>query len=134
MNAIKDIEGRGDIVWLVDNFYAKVREDALLAPVFALRIPGSWDAHLETMYNFWNMAIFGVRDYQGNPFSKHVTLPLEGEHFDRWLLLFFATLDARFQGPISDDVRRKARGIAETFQARLNIRPYDPDCKFHLQH
>ncbi|PUZ25582.1 globin [Chitinophaga parva] len=125
MHMLKDIEGREDIVWLVDNFYAKVREDALLAPVFASRIHDTWDAHLETMYNFWNMAIFGVRDYQGNPFSRHVTLPLEGEHFNRWLQLFSATLDERFAGPVTDDVRRKAHGIAATFQARMNIRPQD---------
>ncbi len=127
MQAVKDIEGRQDIQWLVYHFYRKVQEDALLAPVFALRIQDNWDTHLETMYKFWDMAIFGVREYQGHPFAKHITLPLEARHFERWLQLFSATLDENFQGPVANDTRRRAAGIAASFQARLRIRPgYQP--------
>ena len=123
MSATKDLSSIDDIKWLVDTFYGKVRADALLSPMFSLRIGNDWEPHLQTMYKFWNMAIFGVHDYVGNPFSKHITLPLEGEHFARWLTLFFQTLEEGFQGPVADDTRRKANGIAQTFQARLHIQP-----------
>lgn len=126
MAALKDITTPDDIKHLVDTFYAKVREDALLSPVFALRIGAHWGPHLEIMYKFWNMAIFGMRDYTGHPFSKHITLPLEGEHFERWLHLFYETLDDNFQGQTADDTRRKAGGIAQTFQAKLHIGPFAP--------
>jgi hemoglobin len=38
---------------LVHSFYAKIREDALLAPVFDARIR-DWDLHLQRMCAFWS--------------------------------------------------------------------------------
>ncbi len=38
---------------LVHNFYAKVRSDPLLGPIFEPRIT-DWTAHLERMVAFWS--------------------------------------------------------------------------------
>jgi len=48
---------------LVDAFYAKVRVDPELAPIFERAILGNWDSHLATMYDFWSsvMLISGSR-------------------------------------------------------------------------
>ncbi|MDR8085601.1 globin, partial [Acinetobacter baumannii] len=44
---------RPALVLLVDTFYAEVRRDALLGPVFADAIPdGAWDHHKERMVSF----------------------------------------------------------------------------------
>ncbi len=116
---MKDIEDINDIKLLVDEFYAKVRKDDLLAPVFALRIKGDWQPHLDTMYRFWNAALFQVREYVGNPFSKHAKLPIDGPHFERWIKLFYETLDEHFTGPVADEAKSRSMVMAVTFYQRL---------------
>jgi hemoglobin len=115
---MKDIENIEDIKIMVDEFYLKVRKDDLLAPVFALRIT-DWQPHMSTMYRFWNAALFQVREYTGNPFAKHVALPLEGPHFEQWINLFYETLDDHFAGPVADDAKRRAMIMANTFYQRM---------------
>ena len=65
-------------------FYAKVRTDALLAPVFDARIK-DWEPHLQQMYAFWSSVALMTRRPRGTPMPKH--LPLCAEHFDRWLVV-----------------------------------------------
>lgn len=78
------------IVRLVDGFYARVREDTLLAPVFEERISG-WQPHLDRMYAFWSSVVLLTGRYHGRPMPMHATLPVSGAHFDRWLALFGQT-------------------------------------------
>jgi len=118
----KDITNSEDIKILVDAFYDKVREDKILAPIFKSKIPGDWGPHLETMYKFWNTALFNVREYKGNPFVKHLTLPLSQEHFDRWINLFYQTIDAQFEGALADDAKRRSMIMAHTFYNRMQIK------------
>jgi hemoglobin len=72
---------------LVHGFYAKVREDALLGPIFAARVE-DWPVHLARMCRFWSSVMLMSGTYHGNPMIKHVPLPIDAEHFDRWLELF----------------------------------------------
>ena len=78
------------IAALVHGFYARVREDALLAPVFAPRI-ADWDAHLARMCAFWSSVVLLSGRYHGRPMDRHLPLPVTGRHFDRWLELFEET-------------------------------------------
>ncbi len=116
-----DITRPEDIRILVDQFYNKVRQDDLLAPIFATRIT-DWQPHLDTMYNFWNMALFGTKEYIGNPFSKHVDLPVESTHFNRWLYLFMETLNQSFEGPVAAEAMQKASTVARIFLSRISQR------------
>lgn len=113
-----DIEGAEDIKWLVDWFYSKVQKDDLLGPVFSARI-SDWEPHLQTMYSFWDMALFGTKGYTGNPFSKHVDLPVAPEHFNRWLHLFLETITERFDGPVAAEAMQKASTVARIFLSRI---------------
>jgi hemoglobin len=118
MSQHPDITGPEDIKKLVDNFYNKVRRDDVLAPVFAIRIT-DWQPHLDTMYNFWNMAIFGKKEYTGNPFPKHMDLPIESAHFNRWLYHFMETLNESFEGPVATEAMQKASTVARIFLSRI---------------
>jgi len=81
---MEDIRDKEDIKTFVDAFYNKVRTDDLLGPVFNARIEeGAWGTHLERMYDFWNTVLFAAREYRGNPFSKHATLPIDAAHFNQ---------------------------------------------------
>jgi hemoglobin len=114
------IETRSDIEILVNKFYDKVKIDALLAPVFA---HVDWPHHLPIMYNFWSSMLLGDQSYQGNPFHKHVPLPLQAQHFDQWLNLFEATVDENFEGDRAQEVKDRARSIARVFQHKLGLFP-----------
>ena len=57
---------------LVDAFYAKVRINPELAPIFARAIPGDWQPHLTKMYAFWSSVMLTTGRYKGNPVSKHL--------------------------------------------------------------
>lgn len=75
---------------LVHRFYARVRADAVFAPVFEARI-ADWPAHLERMVAFWSSVALMTGRYHGAPMPAHVTLPVTSAHFDRWLALFRQT-------------------------------------------
>lgn len=77
---------------VVDRFYGKIRQDALLGPIFAQRIE-DWDVHLPRMKAFWRSVLHNSGEFSGNPMRKHVVIEgLEERHFAHWLELFYATL------------------------------------------
>ncbi len=78
------------IAKLVHAFYDKVRQDALLGPVFATKVT-DWDSHLARMCAFWASVVMSSGDYRGQPMPKHVVLPIDARHFDHWLSLFTQT-------------------------------------------
>jgi hemoglobin len=75
---------------LVRGFYVKVRSDAVLAPVFDSKIE-DWEPHLAQMCAFWSSVALMSGRYHGTPMVKHAPLPVDADHFDRWLELFEAT-------------------------------------------
>jgi truncated hemoglobin YjbI len=80
------------IVQLVDTFYARVREDAVLGPVFEEKLAGHWHEHMPRMHAFWTKVLLDTGEFQGNVFGKHMVLSgIEREHFVRWLTLFRMT-------------------------------------------
>ena len=78
------------IARLVDAFYDRVRADPLIGPVFADRI-SDWGPHLAQMRLFWSSVALMSGAYHGRPMPKHLPLPVDARHFDRWLELFEAT-------------------------------------------
>jgi truncated hemoglobin YjbI len=71
---------------LVRGFYAKVRSDPALAPIFDARIQ-NWEPHLQKMCAFWSSVTLMSGRYHGTPMVKHMPLPVDACHFDRWLEL-----------------------------------------------
>ena len=120
---VSDIEGEEDIQQLVDSFYETIREDDLLGPVFNDRVD-DWSKHLTTMYAFWGHMLFGQKGYQGNPMAKHLDLPVDHQHFARWVELFIETVDKQFAGKKAEQAKGAAQSIAHTFQIRMGINPF----------
>jgi len=121
-----DIESQTSIRFMVDSFYKLVRQDELIGPIFEEKV-GDWDAHLPTMYQFWERLLFGTGDYNGNPFQKHVNLPVESAHFTRWIKLFIQIVDENFIGLKAEEAKRFARNVAGTFQLKMGITPENFD-------
>ncbi|MFT2007054.1 group III truncated hemoglobin [Pontibacter sp. 13R65] len=112
---MRDIESEADIKLLVDNFYEQVNTDELLSPVFNEFAKINWDTHLPVMYSFWSTVLFGSVAYKGQPFPKHLRLPIGKAHFERWVLMFTATVDKLFAGARAEDIKFKAKSIAPYF-------------------
>jgi hemoglobin len=119
IEARKDIHSAEDIKVMVDAFYEKVNADPLLSPVFNAVAQVNWETHLPVMYSFWAKLLFGDLTYQGQPFPKHLPLPVREAHFERWLLLFKQTVDELFVGSRAEEAKSKATSIANIFKVRI---------------
>jgi hemoglobin len=101
------------ITALVHGFYADVRADPLLGPVFTQAIGAHWDAHLARMVDFWSTVALGSKRYRGNVAARH--LALEGitpAHFAAWVRLWAEHTDARFPPAIAQQLQQTAHGVA----------------------
>jgi hemoglobin len=123
-----DIQNRKDIELLVNSFYSKVNQDSLLSPVFNETAAVNWEKHLPIMYDFWSTMLLGDKSYRGNPFMKHIPLPINKLHFEKWLSLFLQTVDEHFAGDVAEEAKIRARNIAGVFQFKLaHIHAGNPD-------
>tara|TARA_R100000935_G_scaffold15425_2_gene30814 strand:+ start:37660 stop:38046 length:387 start_codon:yes stop_codon:yes gene_type:complete len=127
---VKTIENREDISFLVHSFYAKVRKDSLLGPIFNSHIPEEkWPEHLEKLTDFWETNLFGIAKFKGSPTQKHVNVDrnlnhtVGQNHFGQWLNLWFETIDILFEGQLAQNAKEAARRMAHgQFMAIWNHR------------
>lgn len=121
---LKNIDGRADIQTLVNKFYQKVTNDDLLSPIFNEVAQVDWDHHLPKMYDFWENILFGTANFSGNPMDKHIQLsrqtPLTQAHFNRWLALFYETVDNHFEGGKASEAKQRAQSIAKLMEHKVN--------------
>ncbi len=102
---------------LVRAFYGRARADALLGPVFASRIADDeWEPHIERINAFWSSVALMTGQYHGRPMQLHVGLPVDGEHFDRWLALWIETARDVCPPVAADHFIEKARMIAQSLE------------------
>lgn len=100
---------------LVETFYARVRDDALIGPIFAERIE-DWGPHLAQMKLFWSSVALSTGVYEGRPMPKHLPLPIDAGHFDRWLALFEETTREVCPPVATAHFMERARRIAESLE------------------
>lgn len=100
---------------LVEGFYARVRSDAMIGPIFAERIT-DWGPHLAQMKLFWSSVALATGLYQGRPMPKHLPLPIDARHFDRWLELFRQTARALCPPVAADHFIERAERIAQSLE------------------
>lgn len=102
---------------LVHTFYERVRDDAMLQPIFDLKIaPDAWPRHLERMTDFWSSVLLGSQTYVGQPMAKHAALvdavpDFGAPYFKRWLELFETTTRGLFAPHLADEVMLRARNM-----------------------
>jgi hemoglobin len=106
---------------LVERFYAKVRLDPEIGPIFQEAIH-NWDAHISLLKDFWSTVLLTTGRYKGNPLLAHFPLPVEESHFARWLTLFSETANEEMPAPQAAIVARKAELIAMNMKRVLASR------------
>jgi hemoglobin len=121
---VRDTVTEDGIRDLVDVFYARIRSDPELGPIFADAIPGDWGPHLATMRDFWSSLTLTSGRYKGNPLAVHRRIEgMEPHLFDRWLVLFSETCGELFTSDLAAAFVDKATRIAESFKLGLFYRP-----------
>lgn len=118
---MKDIETREDLEHLLTEFYKIATKDAEIGHHFdGLDLA----AHLPVIVDFWEKLLFGKPVYFGNPMIVHQKLhekfPLKLEHFQRWIEIFGATIDAHFSGEQAENAKLRAKMIAHSLNQNLN--------------
>lgn len=108
---------------LVDRFYAKVRQDEVLGPVFNAAVH-DWDEHLEKLSAFWSSVMLTSGRYKGNPMAAHLkhAATIRPAMFDRWLQLWRETADETLNEAGAAGVVAKAERIAESLQLGMFFR------------
>jgi hemoglobin len=113
---------------LVRAFYARVRQDARLGPIFEHHVADNWEPHLEKMTDFWCSVILKTGAYQGRPVPAHLKLEEVVEaDFEIWLGHFRQTARALCPPEVAavfiDRAERIARSLSLAMFFRLPQRP-----------
>jgi hemoglobin len=121
-----DLCTEAEVADLVDAFYARVREDALLGPFFERHV-ADWSRHLPKMIDFWSSALRGSKRYRGTPMPVHCALPgLTDAMFEHWLDLFLDTARTRPNRAMAERAVELSRRIADSLWYGYQLHR-DPD-------
>jgi len=108
---------------LVAAFYARVRADAELGPIFNDAID-DWPEHLDKLTDFWSSVMLTSGRYKGQPVPAHVKHKsrITPELFDRWLGLWAQTTDELMEPDAALQLQAKAARIAESLKLAMFFR------------
>lgn len=114
---------------LVTLFYARVREDAELGPVFNDAV-ADWPEHLDKLAAFWSSVMLTTGRYKGNPMIAHLKhkARMSPQLFQRWLTLWGQTAAELMAPDATAALEAKAARIAESLQLALFFK-IDPKAK-----
>ena len=108
---------------LVAAFYARIRVDAQLGPIFNDAID-DWPEHLDKLAAFWSSVMLTSGRYKGQPVPAHMRhrARITPELFDRWLALWARTTDELMVPEAATILQAKAARIAQSLQLALFFR------------
>ncbi|MCU7369976.1 group III truncated hemoglobin [Paucibacter sp. O1-1] len=103
-----------EVAALVHAFYARVRADELLGPVFNAHVD-DWGHHLARLVDFWSAILRRTGRFSGAPMPKHAALPgLSAALFQHWLVLFRESAAAQPNRAMGDVACAMAERIAQS--------------------
>lgn len=122
MDRIEGVDEEG-LARLVGRFYAAVRADALIGPVFNDAVH-DWPEHLEKLTSFWSSLMLTSGRYKGTPMAAHLKhrARLTPAMFERWLALWQDATEAEMPPEIAKAMQAKAQRIAESFKLALSLK------------
>jgi hemoglobin len=118
------IGGHEGISKLLRHFYADVRQDSLIGPIFNAKIK-DWKHHLEIITSFWETLIGGPSSYARPMPMKHLPLRLREEDFERRLFLWQANCRAQLPSDVAEEMIDLASHIAHRLRMILGISVHD---------
>jgi hemoglobin len=118
---------------LVHAFYAAVRTDPALGPIFNRVIGDGWDDHLAKLCDFWSSVLLMSGRFKGAPMAAHIRIPdIRPAHFARWLHLFRQTAQRLCPPEAAALFVAKSEMIAESLRlgiavSRGELAPFRPE-------
>jgi hemoglobin len=111
---------------LVERFYARVRQDPDLGPIFN-DIIHDWPEHLTKLTDFWSSIMLTTGRYHGNPMQAHFRQKsrLTPALFARWLELWRETSTETLPPAYAAAIQAKAARMAENLQRGCGLLPAD---------
>ena len=113
---------------VIEAFYAKVRRDAALGPIFDGIIKDDWPAHMDRITAFWLTATRLGSGYEGRGFMpahlRHGAI--RAEQLPRWLLLFRETAQETCPPAAAEVLVDIAERMADSIRIGLARRDGDP--------
>ena len=108
---------------LIPMFYQRVRDDALIGPVFDGAI-ADWDLHFDNLIAFWSSVMLTSGRYKGSPMAAHLKHrgEITAEMFDRWLALWTEVTNDLLPGAAATALQGKAARIAKSLKLALYFR------------
>lgn len=123
---LKDIESRIDIESILISFYKKAFTDDLIGRFFTEVVPLDVATHLPVIADFWEAVLFYTHSYRKNVMEIHQHIhqlsAIKKEHLDRWVHIFTATIDERFEGEKANLMKQRAQSIAALMDIKLNYK------------
>ena len=127
MGELRDIETRADCERLVRAFYGRALTDPIIGFIFTDVAKLDLEAHVPRITSFWETILLGEQTYSGGAFRPHAELHakvgLREGHFERWLQLWFGTVDEMFAGDKANLAKVHALRVAQAFHHRLQAFP-----------
>ncbi len=124
-----DISGRSDIEKLLQEFYTRAFADDLIGRFFTEVVPLNLETHIPRITDFWESIIFNTQGYRKNVMEVHQHIhhlsSIKKEHLDRWLKIFHATIEERFEGNRATLMKHRATSIATLMNIKLNHHDLD---------
>ena len=120
MTGMDDIITEESLAELVPAFYARVREDELIGPLFNAAVD-DWDEHLGKLTAFWSSVMLTSGRYKGSPMAAHIRHidAIDPEMFERWLDIWAETTSDLMPAEAARAMQDKAARIAESLQLGL---------------
>ena len=107
---------------LVHDFYADVRRDDVLGPIFNSRIH-DWDTHLAKLVDFWSSILLRTGRFTGAPMPLHAAMPgLSADLFQRWLAAFYASNARQPNQAMAAQANAMAERIAQSLWMGYQMR------------
>lgn len=108
---------------LVDAFYARVRADGHLGPIFNDAVH-DWPEHVDKLTAFWSSIMLASGRYKGQPLPAHLKHRgrISPGSFQRWLDLWTQTTNELMEPQVAAALQAKAQRIAESLQLALFFR------------
>src|SRR5690606_40093935 len=103
-----------EVTEMVHRFYALVRRDDTLGPIFNRHID-DWDEHLTKLVDFWSSILRRTARFSGTPMPKHIALPeLNAGLFQHWLALFRQSNTGLSNQAMAEHANATAQRIAQS--------------------
>jgi len=119
-----DINSRADIEKFITAFYEKVKVDTTIGFIFTEVVQMNWEKHIPLIVDFWETILLDNPVYKKNAMEVHFDLnkkiPLQKEHFTKWLILFGNAIDELFEGKTAAMAKTRARSIGDVMFFKMD--------------